>query len=946
MGVQRYGIEAPQPIAVVGLGIRFPGASSLVEFWHNLSKNRISIRDLNETELAAVPVSRREHPRWVRQIASCRDIKAFDADLFGISPQEAPLISPEQRILLETSWEALESAGLGEPDPSLRGGVVVGVEMSSYLLTHLMPNLAAESRPTLQQQALNGNTAGHTALRLAQYFDLRGPAYAIDSACSSSLLAIHQACGHLLNQDCDFMLAGGASFAMLRQQGYIYSLDGLMSPTGEVKVFDRNASGTVFGSGGGIAVLMRHEDAIRGGHPIHALIRGSAVLNAGTSAQNYQAPSLSAQAEVMSEALSFSQIDASDVGFIECHAVGTHVGDATECAAYREVFQQEAVEKGRCALGSVKTNIGHLSAAAGLAGFVKTVLMLEKAEILPQGGDSQNSIDWHTDTNPFYIPRELAPWAKEHGLPRAGVSSFGIGGTYVHVLMEQATPPDEPQRFTTQHGPCLFAICANSPDALGVKCRQLAARLTQSPETHLRDLSLSLFHGQHKLHYRRIIQSTGIEDLIGQLYDKEQPHEHTKQSQRWQRWVQEYQDYKIKQEDRFLRLPPYPFERTLHWVEKSVEGSGSMWPVCVGSGESFSKVDVRSAVLDFVGEVLNISPEQIDLEQSLNRLGMESVFLPELAERLERATGSLHGSIHLTPQSTLTDLLAGAWAAEPIKEPAEPIELPAEPFLLVMLKSTEQWRLFWELAITMEEEDLGVMEPLNALRNLGPKTADQARQMANFQAMLILSADSQTLCGIGLWGPKNKLWVLRNGGLAIERDKWIFHIYVVPEHRHRISTTSLQAWLHSQDEYYRKLKEGRIYATLRSHPELTYQYIRAMAQTLSYTPLEENQLFCQCYHPVNDPSPFFEELEQTPHRVQRFFAALDGIQYKGVTLSSLLSLPERPLDEVIEVLAKLGPPEAQTSFLDMTMRLRAGQVTFLGFELRWLEPIFVCAPPR
>src|SRR5438094_4718334 len=367
-------------IAIVGMSGRFPGARNLDEFWHNLAEGIESITRFTDQEMleSGVPAAYLSHPSYVKAAPILEEPGHFDAGFFGFSTLDARTMDPQHRILLELSYEALESAGCDPERYQGRIGVFTGAALNTYFTNvGLNSRLAEEYIPTLI-----GNDKDFLSTRVSYKLNLKGPSITIQTACSTSLVAIHLARQSLLCEETDVALAGAISVRVPHKAGYFYDGGGVVSPDGQVSAFDANANGTVFGSGGGVIILKRLADATSSGDTIYAIIKGSAVNNDGSEKAGYTAPSVNSQADVVVEALANAGVDADSITYIEAHGSGTPVGDPIEILALTKAFRTSTQRSGYCAIGSVKTNVGHLDAAAGMAGIIKTALAL-KHGILP-----------------------------------------------------------------------------------------------------------------------------------------------------------------------------------------------------------------------------------------------------------------------------------------------------------------------------------------------------------------------------------------------------------------------------------------------------------------------------------------------------------------------------------------------------------------------------------
>ncbi|HEX8695275.1 MAG TPA: beta-ketoacyl synthase N-terminal-like domain-containing protein, partial [Longimicrobium sp.] len=484
-------------IAVVGMSCRFPGAGDPAAFWANLRGGVESISFFSDEELRAAgyPESMLRDPSFVPAYGIVADPCAFDAAFFGITPREAQVIDPQHRVFLECAWSALEDAGYDSARFPGAIGLYAGCGFSTYMARVMADPEVAASVP--HRLVIQGNDKDFLTTRTSYKLGLRGPSVAVQTACSTSLVAIHLACQSLLNRECDLALAGGASLSPYQAGGYLYQEGGIVSPDGHCRAFDAEAAGTVGGSGAGVVVLKRVADALRDGDTIHAVVRGSAINNDGAGKMGFTAPSVEGQAAVVAEALALAGLDPSDVSYIEAHGTGTPLGDPVEASALKEVFR--GVPEGAVALGAVKTNIGHLDTAAGVAGFIKTVLALEHGEMPPTLHFRSPHPEAGLEGSPFFVNASLREW-KRNGAPRrAGVSSLGIGGTNAHVVLEEApaaapsVPADAPQ---------LLVLSARSEAALERMRGNLAAHLEANPALPLADVAFTLQEGRAAHLYR------------------------------------------------------------------------------------------------------------------------------------------------------------------------------------------------------------------------------------------------------------------------------------------------------------------------------------------------------------------------------------------------------------------------------------------------------------
>jgi len=475
-------------IAVIGMSGRFPGASSVQQLWEGLVAGQELLAQLDDKYLLEQGVSEADlrDPSYIKVGGVLEKADHFDAAFFGFSPREAELLDPQQRQFLECAWSALETAGYDAnryPNPI---GIFGGAGMNGYLLNlYSNPDVRNSASP---YELFVGNDKDFLATRVAFKLNLRGPSISVQTACSSSLVAVHLACQSLLGGECDMALAGGVAISRQRgyraQQGNIYALDG------HCRAFDAKASGTVGGNGVGVVVLKRLEDAIRDGDTIDAVIKGSAVTNDGADKVSYTAPQVDSQAAAIHNALTMAEVSADSISYVEAHGTGTQLGDPIEVAALTQAFRQHTDRRQFCPLGSIKTNIGHLDAAAGIASFIKTVLCLKHRQIPPSLHFEVANPQIDFESSPFSINAELSPWDCDTSPRRAGVSSFGIGGTNAHVILEEHTSGSVNSNTPRPTSPQIIALSAKSSSALKKQTEQLTSLLQE--DTSQEDASIDL----------------------------------------------------------------------------------------------------------------------------------------------------------------------------------------------------------------------------------------------------------------------------------------------------------------------------------------------------------------------------------------------------------------------------------------------------------------------
>lgn len=499
--------ESIEEIAIIGMAGRFPGAENIEEFWQNLHDGVESISVFTDEELISTGIDPAvlSDPHYLRAGAVLEDIEFFDASFFDFNPREAEITDPQHRLFLECAWSALENAGY-DSQRCDRIGVYAGASLNNYLSFDL-------SRDRIGSvtcfQTLIGNDKDFLTTRVSYKLNLKGPSVTVQTACSTSLVATNLACQSLLNYQCDMALAGGVSIRVPQKAGYLYQEGGILSPDGHCHAFDAKAQGTIIGNGVGIVVLKRLTDAITDGNCIHAVIKGSAINNDGSGKVGYTAPSVNGQVEAIAEALFVAGVEPETVNYIEAHGTGTALGDPIEITALSKVFRASTEKKGFCAIGSVKTNIGHLDAAAGVTGLIKTVLALKHKLIPPSLNFKEPNPQIDFASSPFYVNTRLAEWKAGLTPRRASVSSLGIGGTNAHVILEEApalqvSSPSRPWQ--------LLVLSAKTDSALETATRNLAEHLTQHPDLNLADVAHTLQLGRRAFNHRRIVVCQDIED--------------------------------------------------------------------------------------------------------------------------------------------------------------------------------------------------------------------------------------------------------------------------------------------------------------------------------------------------------------------------------------------------------------------------------------------------
>lgn len=503
-----------QGIAIVGMAGRFPGARDIEGFWRNVRDGVESITFFTEEDAVSAgidPVVIKD-PKYVRAGGILDSLEMFDASFFGFTPKEAGLMDPQQRLFLETAWEALAQAGYDPEQYEGKVGVFAGAGVNYYLLENLRGYDLLQSAEPFLTRILNEKD--FLATRVSYKLNLTGPAMTIQTACSTSLVAVHQACRSLLNCECDMALAGGVRILLPQRKGYLYQEGMIFSPDGHCRAFDSEANGTVRGNGVAIVALKRVEDAVADGDFIHAVIKGSAINNDGAAKVGYTAPSIDGQAEVIAMAQAMAGVDPASISYIEAHGTGTRLGDPIEIAGLTQAFGANGGRKNYCAIGSVKTNIGHTDAAAGVAGLIKTALALTYKTLPPSLNFKNPNPEIDFVNSPFYVNTGLSDWPEGPTPRRAGVSSFGIGGTNAHVIIEEAPV----RKISAASRPWnLLLLSAKSNSALNSATRNLTEHLKTHRELNLADVCYTLQVGRKAFEHRRVLVCQDLADAVDAL---------------------------------------------------------------------------------------------------------------------------------------------------------------------------------------------------------------------------------------------------------------------------------------------------------------------------------------------------------------------------------------------------------------------------------------------
>lgn len=498
-------------IAIIGISGRFPKADSVDELWQNLKNGKECIQFFSEKELleSGVEPTTLKNNNYVKAKAQINNIDMFDSAFFGFTPKEAEITDPQHRLFLEHSWQALENAGYDISNYEGLIGVFAGQGINNYFINHINNNESSVLNPI---EASINNIGDTLCTRVSYKLNLKGPSLTVQTACSTSLVSVHMGCQSLLLNECDMAIAGGVKVISPRNHGYLYSKGGITSPDGHCRAFDSKSAGMVPGEGIGIVVLKRLEDAFEDGDHIYSIIRGSAINNDGSLKIGFTAPSIEGQSNAISDAISLSGIEPQSVNYIETHGTGTNLGDPVEIEALRTAFGSET--KNQTAIGSVKTNLGHLDSAAGVTGLIKTVLMLNHKKLVPSLHFETPNPKCRFENKQFFVNTEYKDWER-NGLPRrAGVSSFGIGGTNAHVILEEA-PEVEKSNIGRKYK--MLFLSAKSEQALDNATKNLEKHLKENSPISLNDTAYTLQVGRKSFSYRRALVVNNINDALDKL---------------------------------------------------------------------------------------------------------------------------------------------------------------------------------------------------------------------------------------------------------------------------------------------------------------------------------------------------------------------------------------------------------------------------------------------
>ncbi len=510
VGIESTSTKSEGDIAIVGLSAKFPGAKDVDEFWENLRDGRESISFFTHEELLEEGIEEGllRNPNYIKAKGIMDDLEYFDASFFDYSPKEAELMEPQIRVFHECAWKALEDAGYDPERCQDRIGVYAG---SAHNFSWVLKVFNSSSSPTEQIEKVALNDKDFLSTRISYKLDLKGPSYTVQTACSSSLVSIHLACQALRSGECDMALAGGVSVMLPKKGGYLYHEGMILSPDGHCRAFDEKAQGTLFSDGVGIVVLKPLNTAIADGDHVYAVIKGTAVNNDGKRKVGFTAPSIQGQIDVIKSALTAARVNPQTITYVEAHGTGTNIGDPIEIEALKDAFCTS--KKGFCAIGSVKTNVGHLDAAAGVAGLIKTILALKNKEIPPSLNFEKPNPKIDFENSPFYVNTELKEWTRmidkerqEEYIPlRAGVSSFGFGGTNAHVILEESPEIIKHETEKDVDKPRVIALSTKTKSTIDKATENLVQYLRKNPDSNLSDITYTLQMGRSQFKNRRIL---------------------------------------------------------------------------------------------------------------------------------------------------------------------------------------------------------------------------------------------------------------------------------------------------------------------------------------------------------------------------------------------------------------------------------------------------------
>ncbi|MFE5891637.1 beta-ketoacyl synthase N-terminal-like domain-containing protein [Streptomyces sp. NPDC056462] len=633
-------------VAVVGMSGRFPGAPDLEAYWANLRDGVCSLSTFTEKELLADGADAAElrNPAYVAAQGRLADADRFEADLFGFSRTEAAALDPQHRVLLETAWSALEDAGHAPLNAASRTGVYVGGSPTEHALAAGTDPALAAAIGALQVRILTDRE--FLAPWISYRLGLDGPSMTVQTACSTSLTAVHLAVQALLLGECDTALAGGVAVGSVRKQGYVHYQGGIFSPDGRCRPFDEKAAGTVPGSGVGVLVLRRLEDALADGDPVRAVIRGTAVTNDGSGKVGFTAPGVDQQTAAITQAWAAAGLEPSTAQYVEAHGTGTELGDRIELEAASAAFAGGDGTGTGIGIGSVKSNIGHADAAAGAAALIKTILMLENATLAPTV-DVTSPVTALRDS-PLRLVTAAEEWPDRAGLPRlAGVTSVGIGGTNVHVVVQEA--PERPTRPDPAAHPLVLPLSARTESQLATLADRLARRLRDADAPSLADVAHTLRTGRVAMPVRGYVVAAEAREAADKLAALAGGRRDTTTDPRGEAWLggEEVTWPALDGDARRVSLPTHPFAgdsygaltlRRPAAAEGTAQAPGPPTPASTSSPSPSPEDELDAVVAELVIEALDLNGAA-DLQQTYFEAGGDSLTAVHLAGRLRDELG-------------------------------------------------------------------------------------------------------------------------------------------------------------------------------------------------------------------------------------------------------------------------------------------------------------------
>ncbi|MEU6706180.1 beta-ketoacyl synthase N-terminal-like domain-containing protein [Streptomyces wuyuanensis] len=640
------------PVAVVGMAGRFPGADDVGRFWQNLLNGHESVREFTADEMraAGVPEAGISDPNRVPAGADMAGADLFDEQFFGITGRDAALMDPQHRILLTCAWEALEDAGTRPDWSDGRIGVFAATSLSTYLLSQVLRS-ADHADEAMNYPVLIGNDKDFLATRVAYKLGLTGPGVSVATACSSSLTAVHLACTALERGDCDAALVGGVSITVPQTSGYLYQEGGILSQDGHCRVFDAASGGTVKGNGCGVVVLKPLDRALAEGDRVYAVIRGSAVNNDGSDKIGFTAPGPAGQQAVIEAALRDSGVPADSIGYVEAHGTGTALGDPLELRALAAAHRAAGGPAPDCAVGSLKANIGHLDAAAGVAGLIKTALVLHHQTVPPQINFTAPNPHIGLEALPYQV-RTTAEGPHQLPLRAAAVSSFGLGGTNAHCVLEAAPRPQD-----AESGPpgVRYPVVLSGKDDRGLRAvaRRLRDHLAaERPRPTVRDLAYTLLAGRQPMPVRHAFTAADIDEVLAELdallderADARAAADSGVTGQAVRSWLAghdlpagEWAEAWDFRSARKVALPAYPFRRNRHWIEAAPPAGGAVTAdESLGADTGTGAGVTREQFTALLGKHLGVAG--IAEDDDYYDLGGDSMLAVEIATSLRDAFG-------------------------------------------------------------------------------------------------------------------------------------------------------------------------------------------------------------------------------------------------------------------------------------------------------------------